>query len=592
MGKTFVEKILESNIGQTVFIQPDLVLSHDNTLSIYQTFCKMGGIEVFMPEQLMVVLDHNSPPANAKIANDYQKIRELVKKMRIPLFYDSGQGICHQLISNHATPGQIIVGSDSHTCTAGAFNTLAVGIDRTETAAIWKNGNTWLLVPESIKIILHGSLNKGVYAKDLSLYIIGMIGSSGANYCSIEFHGNGVLSLSVSERMTIANLASEMGAKNAVFPPDQVLASFYNVPDVDGVWADSDAQYKAIYEIDLELVMPLLAAPHQVDNIRTVAEFEGTPVHQGFIGTCTNGRLDDMRIAAAILNGQKVAPGFQLYITPASQDIYYQMINEGLVQQFLQAGAQILASSCGPCLGTGAGIPADGFTVISTANRNFKGRMGNTLASIYLASPAVVAASAISGYITNVTGHQNTRTKFPYPVKKTSVVTIKSNDSRKHNYVWDYSDVDNLNTDLMFAGKLTYAVQSTDAQAIVPNLLLDFDMNFSKLAGKGDIIIAGENFGCGSSREHPAVGFAFLGIKAIVVKSVNRIFFRSCINQGLLLIVNKQAVDLYKPGMDLSIDNENGIMLVGPHTIKFNPYNTELQKIINSKGLVNYLLKK
>jgi len=224
--QTFVEKIFGAPVGSIVFKQPDLVLSHDNTVSIAKTFAKMGGTRVFDPAHLVTVLDHNAPPTTAKLANDYKAIREFATEQGIPNFHDAGEGICHQLMADHARPGMIIVGSDSHTCTSGAFNAFAAGIDRTETAGIWRRGETWFRVPETIKITLHGALRKPVAAKDVALWIMGMIGSAGANYMAIEYHGEGVQTLSVADRMTLANLASEMGAKSAAFPPDAVLAEF------------------------------------------------------------------------------------------------------------------------------------------------------------------------------------------------------------------------------------------------------------------------------------------------------------------------------------------------------------------------------
>ncbi|MCJ7820492.1 MAG: aconitase family protein [Bacteroidales bacterium] len=225
-AKTFVEKIFGAPEGAIVFRKPDIILTHDNTSSIYQTFKKMGGVKVSDPGQMLVVLDHNAPPADAKLATQYQDVRNIVSEQGIGSFYDSGMGICHQMMSYHARPGMVIVGSDSHTCTAGAFNAMAAGIDRTEAAGIWKRGETWFLVPPSMRIELRGKLREGVSAKDLSLWVIGMLGSDGANYMSMEFHGEGVSTLTISERMTVANLASEMGAKNAVFPADDVLHEF------------------------------------------------------------------------------------------------------------------------------------------------------------------------------------------------------------------------------------------------------------------------------------------------------------------------------------------------------------------------------
>jgi len=588
MSKTFVEKILNAGKGSIVFRKPDIILTHDNTASIYKTFQKMKGVNVFDPEQLLIVLDHNAPPTNAKLANDYQAIRDFAVKQGVKNFYDAGRGICHQIMSYHAKPVMVITGSDSHTCTAGAFNSLAAGIDRTESAGIWKRGETWFLVPESMKITLKGKLNRGVYAKDLSLWIIGMLGADGANYMSIEFHGDGVSSLEISDRMTIANLASEMGAKNAVFPPDEVLAGFYGLKKVEGIWADADADYAKEYEIDLDSVYPLVAAPHNVENVHSVREVEGIPVQQGLIGTCTNGRIEDLRIAAEILNGHTVKSGFQLNVIPASREVYLQAIKEGLIEVLMNAGANVLSSSCGPCLGTGQGIPADGQTVISTANRNFPGRMGNEKASIYLASPATVAWSAIMGKITDPR-LEGCAEVFPYTREEVQTLNILAGDNRKNNKVWNYKDANNMNTDQMFAGNLTYNILSSDAPAILPHLLMGFDPNFSKNVEENDIIIAGENFGCGSSREHPSVGLACAGIKAIIVKSVNRIFFRSSINQGLALIVFPEAVDAYKPGDDVKIDFMGGKVVIAGKDYYFEPLPEKLMEIISKKGLVNWI---
>lgn len=585
--QTFAEKIFKAKAGAIVFARPDIILTHDNTSSIYKTFQKMGGSNVADPDQMLVVLDHNAPPADAKLATQYQEIRDIVIKQGISKFYDSGKGICHQIMSYHAKPGMLIVGSDSHTSTAGAFNSFAAGIDRTESAGIWKRGETWFRVPESIKITLTGQLQDEVSAKDLALWIIGMIGSDGANYMSIEYHGEGVKSLDISDRMTIANLASEMGAKNAVFPADEVLENFYG-EKTSGIWADENADYFNEIEINLNEIFPVVAAPHNVDNIKSVPEVAGITVHEGLIGTCTNGRIEDMRIAARILRGKTIKNYFQLNIIPASRKIFLQAIDEGLISTFIESGANVLTPSCGPCLGTGQGIPANGHTVISTANRNFSGRMGNKDAQIYLASPATVAYSSLSGVITDPRGCPG-REKFPYTVTQSKTFEIKTGENRKTGSIWNYSDVDNLNTDQMFAGKHTYNVLSTDPEAIMPLLFQDFDPGFSKNVKKDDIIIAGDNFGCGSSREHPSVGLSYVGIKAIIVKSVNRIFYRSSINQGLLLIVHKEAVDSYKPGDKVDIDFSKGNIIVGDGIFSFEPLPEKLRQIIEQKGLVNFM---
>ena len=425
------------------------------------------------------------------------------------------------------------------------------------------------------------------HAKDLALWIIGMIGSDGANYMSIEYHGDGVKTLDISDRMTITNLASEMGAKNAVFPADEVLDSFFR-EETKGIWADEGAKYSREIKIDLNDVFPVVAAPHNVDNVKSLADVAGTVVHEGLIGTCTNGRIEDLRIAAGILKGKSVKDGFQLHIIPASRKIFLQAIEEGLIKIFIEAGANVLTPSCGPCLGTGQGIPANGHVVISTANRNFLGRMGNNEAQIYLASPATVAHSSLTGVITDPRKKPG-KEKFPCKNVQSKTFVIEPGENRRIGTVWNYSDVDNLNTDQMFAGKHTYNILSTDTDAIAPLLFADFDPGFSKNVKEDDIIIAGDNFGCGSSREHPSVGLSHIGIKAIIVKSVNRIFYRSSINQGLLLIVHREAVEFYKPGDQVNIDFDNGKIIIGSTTFHFEPLPEKLKQIIDKKGLVNYM---
>jgi 3-isopropylmalate dehydratase small subunit len=306
------------------------------------------------------------------------------------------------------------------------------------------------------------------------------------------------------------------------------------------------------------------------------------------IGTCTNGRLDDIQIAAKILHGKKIADGFQLIIVPASQKVYLQAMEDGSLKSLIEAGANVLSPSCGPCLGTGQGIPADGYTVISTSNRNFLGRMGNKNASIYLASPATVAISAIQGEITDPRDTQ-VSDKFPYEKKQSQTVEIPDTESRKLNSVWNYSDVDNFNTDQMFAGNLTYDILSSDPEAIKPHLFAGLDPNFHKDAQPGDIVIGGDNFGCGSSREHPAVGLAAMGIQAVIVKSVNRIFYRSAINQGLALIVNREVVENYNPGDAVHVDFRNSVIRVGDTEYTIPELPGQLLRIIDKGGLVNAL---
>jgi 3-isopropylmalate dehydratase small subunit len=358
--------------------------------------------------------------------------------------------------------------------------------------------------------------------------------------------------------------------------------------NLKGGWADKGADYFKVIDIDLNEIFPVVAAPHNVENVKSVSEVAGTEVHEGLIGTCTNGRIEDLRIAAGILKDKKIKSGFQLNVIPASDKIFLQAVSEGLISTLIMAGANILTPSCGPCLGTGLGIPASGHTVISTANRNFIGRMGNKEAGIYLASPATVALTALTGVITDP-AENTVKTKYPYYIEQSITSVIALGEKRKSDNIWNYSDVDNLNTDQMFAGKHTYNVLSSDPDSIIPHLFEDFDPSFRSDVKQGDIIIAGDNFGCGSSREHPSVGLAHAGIKAVIVKSVNRIFYRSSINQGLALIVHKEAVEAYRQGEKVALSFEKGEIMIGNNRFNFQPLPAQLKEILDKKGLINYM---
>ncbi len=611
-GKTYSEKLFsmksgqEVNAGDIVYSEPDLILSHDNSASIEKTFQKMGGTQIKHPNRLVIVLDHDSPPTSSKIANDHQSIRELVDREEIVNFYDEGRGICHQLMSNHALPNMLIVGSDSHTCTSGAFAAFAAGIDRTETAGLWLTGKTWFRVPETIMIELTGKLPSGVYAKDLALYIMNVIGAAGATYMAIEFHGEGVETLSISERMTLTNLASEMGAKTAIFPPDEILIEWLKekhktddkIPKENLIWSDKDANYIQVLKINMDDLEPLVAVPHQVDNASLIKDIGEVHIQQAFLGTCTNARLDDLTIAASILKGRKVKSGVQLLVAPASHEIYLKAMEEGTIQILVEAGATILSCSCGPCLGKGQGIPADGWNVVSTANRNFLGRMGNKKSSIFLASPATVASSAIEGkivdprkYLSAEIEPKTTRLKLQSRIAETKEITIASDDDRYNQNVWNYRDVDDFNTDLMFAGGLTYDIKSSDGEKIVPHLFKGLDESFASRIKEGDVLVGGANFGCGSSREHPAVGLSYAGIKAVIVKSVARIFYRSSINQGLPIIVHPEFVERFNRDSPITVDLEKGEIVNGDQTFTFPKLPKELLGIFNAGGLISYYRK-
>jgi 3-isopropylmalate/(R)-2-methylmalate dehydratase large subunit len=413
MGKTFAEKILairagldESVPGQIVTVQPDRLLTHDNTSAIAKTFRKIGVDRVANPKMNVIILDHVVPAASETYAQSHKETRAFVQQQGIDAFYDIGEGICHQVLPEHghALPGMLIVGSDSHTPTHGAFGAFSAGIGRTEAAAVMATGEIWLRVPESMRIEVAGDLPPRVSAKDLVLHIIGDIGADGADYMSVEFAGPTVEAMSMADRMVLCNLAAEMGAKNGYVAPDETtrrwLADRTEVA-YDEILPDEDATYAQVLRYDVSGLMPQIAKPHRVDNVVPVTEVAGLPIDQALIGTCTNGRLEDLQAAAEILRGKQIAPWVRLLVLPASREILLAAMEAGIVADLVKAGATLLNPGCGPCLGAHEGCMAPGERTISTANRNFKGRMGSREAEIYLGSPATVAASALRGEITD-----------------------------------------------------------------------------------------------------------------------------------------------------------------------------------------------
>jgi 3-isopropylmalate/(R)-2-methylmalate dehydratase large subunit len=416
MGQTFAEKALARKAGldrvvpgQIVTVQPDKLLTHDNTADIADKFHKIGVDRVADPAISVVVLDHVVPAANETYATNHKVIREFVAEQGIRAFYDIGTGICHQVLpeKGHAWPGGLIVGSDSHTPTHGAFGAFAAGIGRTEAAAVMATGKIWLRVPESLRIVVDGPLPARVSAKDVALHIIGDLGADGATYASVEFAGEAVRAMSIAGRMVLTNMAAEMGAKNAVVEPDDKTRAWLagrvdgDISGFDEVYADPDAAYARVLTYDVRDLPPQVARPHTVDNVVPVTEVQGTRINQALIGTCTNGRLEDLQVAAEILRGKRIADGVRLLVLPASREILLAALEQGLINDLVEAGATLLNPGCGPCLGAHEGCMAADEVTISTANRNFKGRMGSKGASIYLGSPATVAASALMGVITD-----------------------------------------------------------------------------------------------------------------------------------------------------------------------------------------------
>ena len=412
MGKTLAEKILTDNsggdahAGDIIIARVGLAFVQDGTGPLALRQLKESGLEqVDNPERAILFLDHAAPSPSRELANDHITLRQFAEKSGVQIC-DVGEGVCHQLVAEfYANPGEVILGADSHTVTAGALGAFATGMGSTDVAIAIALGKTWLRVPESYKVEIFGRFTKGVYAKDLVLHLIGKLGSDGATYKSLEFSGEAVGNMSMAERFTIANMAVEAGAKTGLFPTDETTQTYLESrgrgASFRALSPDPDAAYEQAITIDASSLEPTVSKPHSVDNIALARELAGTKIAQVFIGTCTNGRLDDLAVAAAILNGKRRHPKTRLLIAPASSDVLKEAISAGYIQTLIESGAVLLPPGCGPCVGVHQGALGDGEACLSTANRNFKGRMGNPEAFIYLGSPATAAASAIVGEITD-----------------------------------------------------------------------------------------------------------------------------------------------------------------------------------------------
>jgi 3-isopropylmalate/(R)-2-methylmalate dehydratase large subunit len=412
MGKTLAEKILseksggDAKAGDIVIAKVDLSFVQDTTgpLTVRQ-YRSSGMGKLANAKRTVLFIDHAAPSPNANLSNDHILLRDFSQQSGC-ILSEAGEGICHQIVAEaYARPGDVVVGADSHTVTAGGLGAFATGMGSSDVAVAFGLGRTWFRVPETFKIEVTGDFQKGVGAKDLILHLIGKIGADGATYKSLEFHGNAIKKMSLSGRFTIANMAVEAGAKVGLFASDETTQAFLKAEgrgkDFKPLTADADAVYEKTIKINASKLEPTVSKPHTVDNTALARELKGTKLQQVVIGTCTNGRLEDLSAAASILKGKKPAQGVRLIIAPASRRVLLEAIESGYIKDFVEAGAIILPPGCGPCLGLHQGALGDGEVCLSTANRNFEGRMGNPKGFIYLGSPATAAASALTGEITD-----------------------------------------------------------------------------------------------------------------------------------------------------------------------------------------------
>ena len=415
MGQTFVEKVFSKKIGKAVSagdmveVEPDVAMSHDNTAAILPMFKDIREDRVYNPDNHVIILDHMTPAPNDLSAANHKSIREFVKTYGIKNFYDVNTGICHQVLPEEgfALPGRIIVGTDSHTTTYGTFGAFSTGIGRSEMAVIFATGKIWFRIPESQKITVTGKLPKGIASKDIILHIIGDIGADGALYQSVEFYGDVLSAISISGRMTISNMSVEMGAKNSYMEPDDKVISWLEnraKGEFEIIRADLDAAYESERVYDVSDLEPQIACPHTVNNVKPVSVVRGIRIDQAFLGSCTNGRLEDLEAAAAVLKGNKIHKDVRFLVYPASRNIVSEALKRGYISTLYEAGATIMNPGCGPCFGGHGGVLSAGERCISTTNRNFRGRMGSAEAEVYLGSPASVAAAAIAGEIVD---HRN-----------------------------------------------------------------------------------------------------------------------------------------------------------------------------------------
>ncbi len=412
MGMTITEKILAKHagkavvkVGDIVMVEVDKVFVHDVFASAVIKEFRKNNSEVWDPDKIVFIVDHELPSVSEEAGGVYQEMVSFAKEQGISNFY-YGEGVCHQLMpeKGHVKPGDIVIGTDSHTVTYGALGAFSTGIGSKEMANIWAAGEIWLKVPETLRFDFKGKLPSGVYSKDLILHVIKKMRADGCGYKAVEFSGDTIEELSSDARFTMTNMVVEMGAKNGVIGFDKNTEAYLserNVTDYSVVLNDADAEFGAEYKIDTTMINPQIAGPEGVDDVKDIQEIEGLPVNQGFIGSCTNGRLEDLRIAASILKGKKVAPYVKLIVTPASKSIFKQAIAEGLINIFLDAGAVVTSTGCGLCYGALGGVLGKDEVAVCSNNRNFPGRLGHKDAKVFLASPATVAASVIEGKIVN-----------------------------------------------------------------------------------------------------------------------------------------------------------------------------------------------
>lgn len=644
MKQTLVEKIVERYAvglqpGQKVFandfvaVRPKHIMTHDNTGAVIPKFESMGAPGVFDPSQPVIALDHDVQNITPENLSKYAKIEAFTKKHGLA-FFPARTGIAHQIMAEEGfvLPGTLVVGSDSHSNIYGALGAVGTPVVRTDAAAIWATGQTWWQVPEIVKVNLRGKPGAGVTGKDVILTLIGLYSKDEVLNYAVEFTGEGVASLNMSQRLTISNMTTEWGALVGIFPFDHVLrdyllerAAFFakrgdTAPRLtrelvenlerEKLAADPDAHYAKEIELDLSLVSPTVSGPNEVKTMLALPEIESRQVkiNKAYLMSCVNGRLEDIKEAAEVMRGHKVAPDVKFYIAAASATIEKEAKELGYWDSLLEAGATAFPPGCGACIGLGEGLLEDGETGISATNRNFKGRMGSPKANVYLSSPAVVAASALAGIISGPSEADWQKPEnLPYTLKVNSAsvaanpaVEILPGFPRQLEGELLFAPKDNMNTDAIYGKEYTYNDNLTPEE-MAAVAMLNYDPEFQKIAQKGDILVGGWNFGSGSSREQAATALKYRGIQLVIAGSYSQTYKRNAFNNGYIVLECPELVTRLKSefasatvptvrtGLKVVVDFERSVINCGEQSYSFSPLGSIAQQLVIFGGFENLI---
>lgn len=604
--------------GDFVTVRPRHVMTHDNTAAVMMKYQTLGAKAFDNPRQAVFTLDHNVQDQSPDNLNKYASIGAFAQENGVD-FHPAGRGIGHQIMieEGYAWPGSLVVASDSHSNTYGGIGALGTPVVRTDAAALWATGRTWWQIPSVTRIELSGAFKPGVSGKDLIITLCGLYNNDEVLNHALEFHGDGVSSLSIDERLTIANMTTEWGALTGVFPCDATTVAWYRQRlgkssqvteeaiaelEANPLEADASANYAQIIGVDLGLINSMVCGPDGVKVMQSADAMaqQQLKVHKAYLLSCTNGRASDLAAAAQVLDGKKIAEHVELYIAAASDQVQAESVARGDWQKLIAAGAKVLPAGCGPCIGMGAGLLEDGEVGISATNRNFKGRMGSREAQAYLASPAVVAASALAGYICapKLSGQELPAAKVEVPAqRKREAVSVPILDGfpKEIGGRIVFCNSDNLNTDGIYPGKYTYREDMSPAQ-MAAVAMENYDEIFQQVAQEGDILVSGFNFGTGSSREQAATALKYRGIHLVIGGSFSATYKRNAFNNGYLLVDCPGLVEYLREAgfgqqsterleQSVSLDFAAGIATVGQQRFDFAPLGPTAQELIIAGGL-------